>query len=248
MPVRFTVLVIIALLATAAKAQEERAFTLEAAPEIVASGLLDYILPRFALKTGRRATLVRGGGDARLVPPADGAGTPVFARGGTVYALVLDTGNPAATRFAAWLVSGVGRNTVAAFVPDDPPGFMPPPEAEAKAEIVFEGDAKLGRRVAERHCSRCHRVAPDGTAMNIGSTPSFAALRSLPDWNLRFATFFSRNPHPAFLRVAGVSPPFDPARPPPIVPVEITPAEVDALGAYVARMAPADLGTRIIGR
>ncbi|SPH24039.1 hypothetical protein DEA8626_03087 [Defluviimonas aquaemixtae] len=247
MPVWVALVIIIALLALPAKADEQLEFTLEVAPEVAASGLMDYILPRFALKTGRRAVMVEDGADARLVSES-GSGMHVIARGEAVYALILDTGNPAAERFADWLSSEIGQNTVAAFVPEDGPSFAPPPKTEAVVDIVLEGDAKLGRKVAETHCARCHRVSPEGTAMNIGSTPSFAALRSLPDWDARFAAFFTLNPHPAFLLVTGVSPPFDPARPPPIVPVEITPAEVDALGAYVARMAPADLGAEIISR
>ena len=247
MPVRIALFIIIALLAPAAKAEEEREFSIHVAPEVAATGLLDHILPRFALKTGRRAALVAGDADARLVALA-GQGRPVMAREGTVYAIILDTDNPAAARFADWLSSEIGQNTVAAFVPSEGPAFSPPSEAEEIVDIVFEGDAELGRKVAENHCARCHRVSSEGKAMNIGSTPSFPALRSLPDWDVRFAAFFTLNPHPAFLQVAGVSPPFDPAFPPPIVPVEITPEEVEALSAYVARMAPANLGAEIISR
>lgn len=58
------------------RAEEARDFGLFAAPEIATSGLLDYILPRFTLKTGRRVRLVEAGADARLGPPFDPARPP----------------------------------------------------------------------------------------------------------------------------------------------------------------------------
>lgn len=228
------------------KGEEAREFGLHVADEIAASGLPDYILPRFALKTGRRAKFVTEGPDARLA--AAGNGTPVMARGGVLYVIVLETDNDAARRFAEWLSSEIGQNTVAAFVPEDGDPFTPPPEGAAPQEIAFEGDATLGREVAETHCARCHRIAPELTGMTLGSTPSFAALKTLPDWSERFTAFYALNPHPAFLLVEGISPPFDPARPPPIVPVEVTLDEIDALLAYVAGVPAADLGADIESR
>lgn len=38
----------------------------------------------------------------------------------------------------------------------------------------------------------------------IGSTPSFPLLRRMPDWRLRFETFYNRRPHPVHVRVEGV--------------------------------------------
>ena len=228
------------------KGEEAREFTLSLADVIAASGLADYILPRFALKTGRRATLVADGGDARLAV-ADGA-PPVMARGDVVFALLLEGENDAARRFADWLGSEVGQNTIAAFEPAEGPRFGPPPEVTVTVETVIEGDAGLGREVAEVHCARCHRIAPEMRGMTLGSTPSFSALKALPDWSERFTAFYALNPHPSFLLVEGISPPFDPSRPPPIVPVEVTPEEVEALLAYVARVPAADLGADIESR
>ena len=67
-------------------------------------------------------------------------------------------------------------------------------------------------------------------------------LRSLPDWQERFIAFYALAPHPAFMMVPNVTPPFPEDRPPPIVPVAMTLDELDHLMAYVAEMAPADLG------
>jgi len=71
------------------------------------------------------------------------------------------------------------------------------------------------------------------------------ALRALPAWGERFMAFFALNPHPSFLRLEGVSPDFDPERPPTIEPVLVTQGEVDALLAYVSALDPADLGEEI---
>ncbi|MCV2870866.1 cytochrome c [Defluviimonas sp. WL0050] len=228
------------------KGEEPREFTLSLADEIAESGLADYILPRFALKTGRRATIVIDGADARL-EAAEGE-PPIMARGDDVYALVLEGENEAARRFADWLGSEIGQNTLAAFQPADGVAFGPPPEVSVRTAVKIEGDADLGREVAEAHCARCHRIAPEMRGMTLGSTPSFAALKTLPDWSERFSAFYALNPHPSFLLVEGISPPFDPSRPPPIVPVEVTPEEVEALLAYVAGVAAADLGAAIESR
>ena len=67
-------------------------------------------------------------------------------------------------------------------------------------------------------------------------------LRSLPDWADRFDAFYALNPHPAFTQVEGVSEPFPENRPSPIVPIEMTLDEVEAVRAYVATMKAADLG------
>ena len=77
----------------------------------------------------------------------------------------------------------------------------------------------------------------------IGSTPSFALIRSFPDWDSRFQAFFALNPHPAFTIVEGVTEPFAASRPPAIVPVKLTLEELDSILAYVETIAPAELGT-----
>lgn len=236
-----------ALLALPARGEEARSFRLEVAADVAASGLMQYILPRFALKTACRAEIVTEGGEAVIAANTENTenAIPVMARGDVIYALRLWGENDAARRFAEWLSSDIGQETLAAFRPKAGPVFTPVPKVVAKREIVLEGDPALGRRVADLHCARCHRVHPEGTGIGIGSTPSFAALRALADWDERFATFFARNPHPAFLRIKDISPQFDISRPPPIVPVTITYDEVLAVQAYVAGLPPADLGAPV---
>ena len=69
--------------------------------------------------------------------------------------------------------------------------------------------------------------------------------RTLPGWLKRFEGFYALKPHGAFTQVADVTPPFNPARPSPIVPIEMTLDDLDAILAYVATVAPADLGAPI---
>ena len=231
----------LALCITSAAA-DERQFSLQADPELETSGLLRFILPRFSLKTGRRAELAESDADMAFAALPDG--TAVMARGARVFSVRLNSDNPAAQRFLDWLLSDIGQNTILDFDPEDGPRFTKVIVEEAAEDIVFEGDVSLGAEVAGKHCTRCHRVAP-GDRSTIGSTPSFMALRALPDWDERFTAFFALNPHPSFLRVQDVSPDFDPERPPAIVPVLVTMEEVDALLAYISTVEPADLGEEI---
>ncbi|MCB2093162.1 MAG: hypothetical protein H6901_11395 [Rhodobacteraceae bacterium] len=228
----------------AALTQEVREFRLQVDDELVVSGLMAYLLPRFALKTGRRAKLTNDSPDLKIVKTAQ-AGKAVLARAGRVFALVPMTANPAAGRFAQWLRSDIGQTAIAAFAPAGGPRFTGVRQEVITAEITFEGDARLGESLAGKHCGRCHRVRADRAGVGIGSTPSFRALRALGDWRQRFLTFYALNPHPAFLRVAGISPPFDPAFPPTIHPVELSQAEVEAIQAYAAGLEPADLGAPV---
>ncbi|MEP3115221.1 cytochrome c [Nisaea sp.] len=92
------------------------------------------------------------------------------------------------------------------------------------------GLREAGREVALVHCARCHVVDAGNRLGGIGSTPSFRLLMSLPDGEHRFATFFDRRPHPAFVRMEGVEPltplPANAAE------AEMTVDDLDALIAY----------------
>jgi len=90
-------------------------------------------------------------------------------------------------------------------------------------------------------------VVDNQTRMSgIGSTPSFAVLRSLPDWDSRFAAFFALNPHPAFTIIPDVTPAFTAQRPSPIVPITLSLDELEAILAYAASIAAADLGGALV--
>ena len=84
-------------------------------------------------------------------------------------------------------------------------------------------------------------IGPRNRMGGLGSTPSFAVLKTLNDWEVRFRGFYMLNPHPSFTQIPDVTDPFDESRPPPIVPLEITLEDLDAILAYVATIEPAEL-------
>jgi len=236
-------LVLLALLPLAAWADDRR-FRLAAPPPLAESGLLDYLLPRFSLKTGVRIEVVPAGADADAAFQTAG-GRAAFTGAGETWRLRLTGDHPGAGRFADWLASGIGQRTVTSFKVDGAAPFAPPEAAAADVTAVtYKGDAALGQRVAQAKCGRCHVVDPDRSG-GIGSTPSFPVLRTLSDWDARFLAFYALNPHPAFTQVPGVTEDFASNLPSPIVPIEVTPGEIEAILAYVAGIAPADLGAPI---
>ena len=250
--------------------------TLAADSRLQQSGLMDYLVPRFALKTGVRVTVIAGDpavirghvaartADSALVPEGVAqdlansgeaeAGQRVLlapdeTQGGG-FAVVLVPGSPGydhAERFADWLASDIGQRTVASFA--GPVAYRPGVRDEAEeAAVLPEGDADEGERLSILHCGRCHVVSDKNRFAGIGSTPSFPALRSIPGWEEKFLTFWDENPHPSFLQVTGVTEPFDPDRPPHIAPVEITVEEMEAIVAFAASIQPMDLGAEVQSR
>ncbi|MGV6846961.1 MAG: hypothetical protein ACWA5A_01150 [Marinibacterium sp.] len=221
---------------------EDRLVRLFAAPELVETGLIRHIVPRFSLKTQVRVDLVESQESADLVLGRQGRA--LFEGEGGVWHLdVRSQTDPDAQKFADWLASDVGRRTVLSFAPDGAALFQPPPARETTVVAVApDGDVTLGKTVSRRQCARCHAV-DDATRMSgIGSTPSFFVLRALGDWQERFSAFYALNPHPSFTFVDGVTPAFAADRPPPIHPIVMTLPELEAVMAYVAGLTPADLG------
>lgn len=211
-----------------------------AAPEDVArSGLLKHILPRFSLKTGIRVVAEEGGAMVLAVGPP---GQPVFQRGGDIYHLRVQD-DPRQARFQDWLLSDVGKRTVESFAPTEGGPFSASFETVAAPESdTIEGDALLGEKLSLTHCGRCHVIGPQNRMNGLGSTPSFAVLRAMPDWSNRFQAFFALNPHPSFTQIEGITAPFNPERPPPIHPLRLTQDELEAILAYVSVIRAADLG------
>jgi hypothetical protein len=224
-----------------------RSFKLGAPGKLASSGFLKHLLPRFSLKTGIRIELVEedAGADARF--STAGRGTLVFSGGGDDWFLeVKSTRNEHPARFEDWITGDVGRKTIEAFRSDGKVLFTAAVAKPKVAETVsLAGDAIRGEQLAVSHCGRCHMVNEATRLTTIGSTPSFAIMRSFSDWQDRFEAFFSLNPHPSFTMIEGVTEPFDISRPPPIVPLELTLNELDAILAFVSRIPPADLGAPI---
>ena len=237
------------LAAAAGTQAAERRITVAASQELIESGFTKHLLPRFSLKTGIRISPVALApgveADVLLGPRgAVGEGRSVFRGGDVLYLARATEGGRTklSERFLDWLASQIGQRTVAAFAPEGKQLFAPAAGAKVEAAApAVTGDVMAGERLALVHCGRCHVVGPKNRMAGIGSTPSFAMLRGLGDWERRFRAFFTLNPHPAFTQIPNVTPPFDKARPPPIAPVEITLADLDAILAYAASIAPADL-------
>lgn len=227
------------------RAEETPRLVRLAVPQVlVDTGLLAYILPRFSLKTQIRVHVVPVDEAAEARLDGTAAGTPVFSDADTTWHLDLVAPDHAgAKRLRKWLTSDVGVRAIAAYAPAGVAMFRAPEVREAEvAELSWDGDADLGYSLSRVHCGRCHAVDEAGRMNSIGSTPSFFVLRTLSDWEGRFQAFYALKPHPAFTQIADVTAPFDEARPSPIVPVEMTLEELENIMAYVALLAPADLG------
>lgn len=226
---------------------ETRSFRLSAPEELVATGFLKYLLPRFSLKTSIRIELVADSGEADAGFSAVDEGTPVFSGLDKTWVLkVADAGNEHVARFRDWLTGDIGRNTIDAFQAEGKAVFTAALEQpEETGPVVISGDVVEGERLSVRHCGRCHMVNEETRMTTIGSTPSFAVMRSFADWQRRFEGFFVLNPHPAFTMIEGVTEPFDITRPPPIVPLQLTLDDLDAIMAFVSQVPPADLGAPI---
>lgn len=225
---------------------EGKATELFVAEDLRDTGLIAYILPRFTLKHGVRVTIVDDTAEAAGMLHVEGS-TPVFSQADVTYGLtVTDVADPHMARFAQWLTGEVGLRTVVSFKPDGEALFAPPVAPRSTSEdVVIEGDANRGAQLALQACGRCHVVGEINQMAGIGSTPSFAVLRSLEDWMERFTAFYALNPHPAFTVIPDVTLPFDETRPSPISPVRLTLEELENIVAYTATIVPADLGAPI---
>ncbi len=204
------------------------------------SGFMQFLVPRFSLKTSVRIERVPQDTEAQM--RMGDAGTPVFEGLGQTWLLAHD-GDPRAERFVKWLTSDIGQRTIESFAPDSGVRFAPPVEVVVVEQAtVYEGDAAKGEELSLSKCGRCHVINDTNRMKGMGATPSFALMRSFEDWETRFATFHLLKPHPSFTQLEGVTDAFDPASPPSIVPVTMTLDDLDAILAYVSGIEPADLG------
>lgn len=241
---RITVCVCLALFLLPLRVEaQDKSFVLAVPDTLNATGFPDHLLPRFSLKTSVRINRVGGDDSADLAFSTNNTGTPVFQGPQSLWHLEIFTETANTVRFVTWLESETGARAITGFQPDGTALFSLPDIA--KPEIVAAlptGDVVLGERLALTNCGRCHVVNESNRMKAIGSTPSFALIRTFDDWQSRFESFYVLKPHPAFTQIKDVTPPFDPARPSPIAPLTITLDELDAIIAYEAIVEPADLG------
>ncbi len=240
------VLTVLAVLFFGASVRAEEAPLRLAAPaEMIETGVFDYILPRFRLKTQVRIELAEEG-DLELLTGGD---TAVFKWQGETWRLSERNASQASRKFVDWLASDIGQNTLAAFQPEGAPAFLPPDgEAVLEAAVETEGDTHEGDKLAHFHCGRCHVVSDKNRMGGIGSTPSFGAMKNFPDWEAKFAGFFTLNPHPSFTQITGLTEPFAPSNPPPIAPVEMSEEDYEAILAYVSQIPVKDLGGAVVAK
>jgi len=238
-----------------------REVTLGVPPALIESGLLKHILPRFSLKTGiviavkpiESKDFTADIADvvlARSIVQAGGVARAVMGRNGQTYYVAsahLQGGENTRTRdtarFVDWILSEIGQRTIEAFKAPEGGGFKGLAGTDSvEVAVVFDGNRARGQVLSLRYCGRCHVIGDVNRMKGLGSTPSFGVLRTFPDWQPRFEAFFTLRPHPSFSQIIGVTEPFDPARPPPVFPLEISLEQLDDILAYVATIAPADLG------
>lgn len=224
-----------------------RSFRLSAPEVLVETGFLKFLLPRFSLKTGIRIEIVAEGGASDAMLSSGPEGTFAFTGPENDWYLAVPAGeNEMVLRFRDWLTGDIGKKTIDAFRADGKVLFT---AAVAQPEVAetdaIPGNVVEGEKLAVVHCGRCHMVNEATRLSTIGSSPSFAVMRSFSDWRYRFEAFFVLNPHPSFTQLEGVTEPFDESLPPSMVPLTMTLEELDAILAFVSRIPPADLGAPI---
>jgi len=253
-PIRAVLLLALSLVAFPSGAQE-KSLTLSAPPVLSETGFLRYVLPRFSLKTSIRILITEDPAEADIVLAAasdlaQGRALITDTRDGTTYSIAATgaetPGAEHSARFMEWLASETGQRTLSSHRLNDTQIFaLAERVEETVAEPVITGDLALGEEVSLVRCGRCHVINARNRANGIGSAPSFAALKAMSDWDYRFQVFYTLNPHPSFTQIDGITEPFDPARPSPIVPITLDQTELEAVLAYVASITPLDLGAQI---
>lgn len=255
---------------------QSNTLTLAVSQDLDEAGLARHLAPRFGLRANTRVTVLAAApndlaahlraGDVDVViaeSPVLAAladeglvRTPVaaFRSGGETprgYGLARPPDGPNDARAAAfedWLTGTVGHNAITGF--GDGTAYLPGAILVERPAIIAipDGDAAAGAELALSHCGRCHRIDARNRFGGLSNSPSFGALRSQDAWLDKFSAFWSLNPHPSFTQIAGVTPPFDPERPPSAYPVMLTPDELDAIIAFAATVEPLNLGAPIQSR
>lgn len=240
---RFVLAFALVLISSSFAFGQDRNLRLSASPALINSGVLKHLLPRFSLKTSVRIDLVTTGADVILARK----GIPILKGQGKVYSVRVRVAGPKAVRFVDWLKSDIGQRTIAAFKRDGKQVFTGAANlVVATQKVEFSGDAVMGEVLSFKNCGRCHVIGPKNRMGGVGSTPSFALMRTFADWQRRFETFFTLRPHPSFTQITDVTEPFPDSLPPSIVPLEISVDDLDAILAFVALIEPADLGAPIV--
>ena len=103
-------------------------------------------------------------------------------------------------------------------------------------------DYAPGEKLTMFNCGRCHKVSEKDRMGGIGSTPSFAVIRTWENWEEKMKAFWTYRPHPVFTQIEGITDPFPPNRPANVHPISLTLKEIDIIVEYARTIEPADLG------
>jgi hypothetical protein len=222
--------------------------TLSAEPS-VPEGLLDYIMPRFTLKTRIRFERVDSGGDLRFRAGPDASAPAVFdvINGPSIFLVASPEfeDRSEVTAFRDWLRSEPGRAALTDFRMNDEAAVIPAAMQEVvAAPVTIIGDAETGRALSLSHCRRCHKVDRADKYSGLDNSPSFHAMRSFEDWFIRFSRFYAVSPHKALIIVEGSGITKDPSLIS-MQPIRLSVAEVNDIVAFVYGLEPLDLGQPI---
>ena len=226
------------------------AFALSLSHEtVIPSELVQYVVPRFSLKTRIRFDQVESSGDIQLVTvrPETGAEVMTLVSGETVY--ITAAGGAVESSdyraFVDWLVSEPGRATIADFELDGRQIAIPTAADEAAPiEMVIVGNIDHGRELSRDHCRRCHKVDRADKYAGIDNAPSFHAMRTFDDWHIRFSTFYAVSPHKALISVEGSGIEKNRALIT-IAPIDLQMDDINDIVAFVHSLTPLDLGKPI---
>ena len=108
----------------------------------------------------------------------------------------------------------------------------------AKIDLA-DGNLAKGRAHAESHYARFQVICAVNKFGGIDFTPSFRGVRGVEDGMERYQTFYTRRPHPAFVRVLDV--PKWSNVPAYATEFTVTPEAIDDLLAFVKTIAKLDL-------
>ena len=216
---------------------------------VIPSELVQYVIPRFSLKTRIWFDQVESAGDIQLVTkrPETGAEVLKLVSGETVFVTAVDGAVESSDyrTFVDWLVSEPGRATIADFELDGQQIAIPTAADEAAPiEMVIVGNLDHGRELSRDHCRRCHKVDRADKYAGIDNAPSFHAMRSFDDWHIRFSTFYAVSPHKALISVEGSG--IEKIRELiTIAPIDLQMDDVNDIVAFVHSLKPLDLGKPI---
>jgi hypothetical protein len=230
-----------------AQAQEKQIF-MGPVTELSTAQFIDYLIPRFSLKHNIKISLPSENTPPDVVISEDTGAIPIFKNDQTIWFLTIVSRDPHgyAEKFSQWLTSNTGKRTVENYQSDFGGKFSARFDLAKNKQIdVSHVDISLGQKLAAQNCGRCHATDKTNRMKTIGSTPSFAALRTFKDWQIRFEVFFTLNPHPSFTQIEDVTPPFDRTLPSPIEPITLTLDDLDEIMKFVSQITPADLGLAV---